>query len=260
MDKRIALPVALAAGAAIAFGVTRLRQSKGQHASTTPVVIDGKATSAKVREEIKQFTEELKAEHGIIPGLGVILVGERKDSQSYVRNKKKSAAEVGFHTVDVTLPDTASQEDGSAQRGFCVTLVVAWTGRRCDASNKTLAPPEARPGKDTSSQLTRLIRLMFMPCPTCQLVGANWGVQLGTKTSVTKRRQVAHCHTQRRSSPRCTSSMRIPWCMASWFNFRCHRTLTRLTLSHRSGALASCARRACIESEFCCVLPKLHMT
>lgn len=74
-------------------------------------MIDGKEISAQIRAEVKKATEELVVEKGVRPGLAVILVGERKDSQSYVRNKKKMAAEVEFHTVDVDLPDTVSQED-----------------------------------------------------------------------------------------------------------------------------------------------------
>jgi len=45
------------------------------------------------------------------PGLAVVLVGERKDSQSYVRMKKKAALECDFHSVDITLPETVSQAD-----------------------------------------------------------------------------------------------------------------------------------------------------
>jgi len=56
------------------------------------------------------MVSELKSSHGVVPGLAVILVGSRKDSQSYVRNKKKAAAEVGFHSIDVDLPDTVTQE------------------------------------------------------------------------------------------------------------------------------------------------------
>jgi len=74
-------------------------------------LIDGKEIAAQVRADVKEYTDKLVAEKGVRPGLAVILVGTRKDSQSYVRNKKKCAAEVDFHTVDVDLPDTVSQED-----------------------------------------------------------------------------------------------------------------------------------------------------
>eukprot|EP00929_Paragymnodinium_shiwhaense_P033489 TRINITY_DN18381_c0_g1_i1.p1 TRINITY_DN18381_c0_g1~~TRINITY_DN18381_c0_g1_i1.p1 ORF type:complete len:346 (+),score=109.45 TRINITY_DN18381_c0_g1_i1:74-1111(+) len=74
-------------------------------------IIDGKDIAAKVRRDVKEQTEYLQKEHGVLPGLAVILVGSRKDSESYVKNKKKMAAEVGFYTVDITLPETVSQED-----------------------------------------------------------------------------------------------------------------------------------------------------
>mmetsp|Transcript_87704 Transcript_87704/g.183355 ORF Transcript_87704/g.183355 Transcript_87704/m.183355 type:complete len:353 (-) Transcript_87704:27-1085(-) len=78
-------------------------------------LIDGKAISAQIRAEVKQHTAELQEKHGVVPGLAVILVGSRKDSESYVRNKKKAAAEVDFHTVDVTLPDTVTQAELMAE-------------------------------------------------------------------------------------------------------------------------------------------------
>lgn len=52
-------------------------------------IIDGNAISSIVRDEVKKETEKLAAEYGIIPGLAVVLVGSRKDSETYVRMKKK---------------------------------------------------------------------------------------------------------------------------------------------------------------------------
>jgi len=74
-------------------------------------IIDGKAIAAEVRKEVKDMSDELKRVYGVIPGLAVILVGNRPDSATYVRNKKKAAAEVGFNSIDVDLPDTVSEED-----------------------------------------------------------------------------------------------------------------------------------------------------
>jgi 5,10-methylene-tetrahydrofolate dehydrogenase/methenyl tetrahydrofolate cyclohydrolase len=71
--------------------------------------IDGKAIAGDVRAEVKEEAERLEKEHGVKPGLAVILVGSRKDSETYVRNKKKSAAEVNFHTVDINLPESVSE-------------------------------------------------------------------------------------------------------------------------------------------------------
>ncbi|CAE7747029.1 FOLD2 [Symbiodinium pilosum] len=74
-------------------------------------IIDGKAVSTQVRAEVKEMTEQLQQEHGVVPGIAMILVGERQDSKSYVANKTKAAREVGFHIVDVHLPDSVAQEE-----------------------------------------------------------------------------------------------------------------------------------------------------
>jgi methylenetetrahydrofolate dehydrogenase (NADP+)/methenyltetrahydrofolate cyclohydrolase/formyltetrahydrofolate synthetase len=80
--------------------------------TTDAEVIDGKAISAQIRGEIKASVDAMAAARGgARPGLAVVLVGERKDSATYVRMKKKAAAEVGFHSVDVNLPADASEKD-----------------------------------------------------------------------------------------------------------------------------------------------------
>ena len=60
-------------------------------------LIDGKALSAQIREDIKKEVEEVVAK-GITPGLAVVLVGEDPASQVYVRNKEKSCIELGMHS------------------------------------------------------------------------------------------------------------------------------------------------------------------
>eukprot|EP00434_Breviolum_minutum_P000853 symbB.v1.2.000751.t1/scaffold36.1/size400579/23 len=98
---------ASACGAVVALGLSKLLRGKAEAREVPAPIetqkIDGKAIAAQVRAEIKVSTAELKAAHNVTPGLAVILVGSRKDSQSYVRNKKKAAEEVGFHTVDIEL-------------------------------------------------------------------------------------------------------------------------------------------------------------
>ena len=79
--------------------------------SSTARVIDGKAIAQEIREEIREFTEELVREHGVTPGLAVVLVGNRTDSSTYVRMKKKAAAEVGFYSVDKEFPESVGQEE-----------------------------------------------------------------------------------------------------------------------------------------------------
>lgn len=64
----------------------------------TGQIIDGKALSAKKREQIKNNVQSLK-EKGVTPGLAVILVGDDQASQRYVRNKEKACEEVGMHSL-----------------------------------------------------------------------------------------------------------------------------------------------------------------
>jgi len=75
------------------------------------MVIDGKAIAAEIRNEIRKHTHELKDSVGVVPGLAVVLVGSRKDSETYVRNKKKAANDVGFRSVDITLAEDATEAE-----------------------------------------------------------------------------------------------------------------------------------------------------
>jgi len=74
-------------------------------------IMDGKATAAAIQEELTEEVERLQKEHNVLPGLAVVLVGKRVDSATYVRMKKKVAAAIGIHSVDVDLPETVTQED-----------------------------------------------------------------------------------------------------------------------------------------------------
>jgi len=71
--------------------------------------IDGLATSKALYAEYKERVAELKEKHGQAPALAVILVGERKDSQTYVRMKTKACNEVGVEPVEHTLPEDVSE-------------------------------------------------------------------------------------------------------------------------------------------------------
>mmetsp|Transcript_45794 Transcript_45794/g.127055 ORF Transcript_45794/g.127055 Transcript_45794/m.127055 type:complete len:344 (-) Transcript_45794:179-1210(-) len=107
--RKIALPAAaVVAVGAVAAGWLLARRKKAK--AQVGKVIDGKEIAAVVRKEVREGVEELKRTDGVVPGLAVVLVGTRKDSQSYVRNKKKAAAEVGFYSVDVDLPEDVSEE------------------------------------------------------------------------------------------------------------------------------------------------------
>ncbi len=73
--------------------------------------IDGKAKAAELAESVTRETAALLLEHGIKPGLAVVIVGEDPASQMYVRNKKRTAESCGFHSVQHTLAQDASQSD-----------------------------------------------------------------------------------------------------------------------------------------------------
>ncbi len=71
------------------------------------MIIDGKAISAKVREEIRVEVEKLDKK----PGLAVIIVGEDLASKVYVRNKAKGCAEVGFYSEVHELPENTTEQE-----------------------------------------------------------------------------------------------------------------------------------------------------
>ena len=73
--------------------------------------IDGKTKAAQLADSITRETAKLLDEHGIRPGLAVVIIGEDPASQVYVRNKKRTAESCGFHSVQHTLDSDASQPD-----------------------------------------------------------------------------------------------------------------------------------------------------
>ncbi|MGX5681944.1 bifunctional methylenetetrahydrofolate dehydrogenase/methenyltetrahydrofolate cyclohydrolase [Schumannella luteola] len=76
----------------------------------TGVVLDGVATAAAVKDELRERIAALKA-RGVTPGLGTLLVGDDPGSQSYVAGKHRDCAEVGIESIRVDLPATASESD-----------------------------------------------------------------------------------------------------------------------------------------------------
>ena len=72
--------------------------------------IDGKAKAEQLAESITEQTAALVAEHGIKPGLAVVIIGEDPASQVYVRNKKRRAEACGFHSVQHSLAGDVAQE------------------------------------------------------------------------------------------------------------------------------------------------------
>ncbi len=76
----------------------------------TARIIDGKQVAADIRAELKNEIAKLKAQ-GVVPGLGVILVGDDPASQSYVTGKERACAEIGIYSDDNRLPAQTSQEE-----------------------------------------------------------------------------------------------------------------------------------------------------
>ncbi len=74
-------------------------------------IIDGKAISKLVREEIAAEVVKFKEKYNSAPGLAVIIVGNDPASQVYVRNKKKGCEEVGFYSESYELPAETTQEE-----------------------------------------------------------------------------------------------------------------------------------------------------
>jgi methylenetetrahydrofolate dehydrogenase (NADP+) / methenyltetrahydrofolate cyclohydrolase len=74
-------------------------------------IIDGKAVAADLRARVAEHARRLKAEHGIVPGLAVVLVGQDPASEVYVRNKGCATVEAGMesfeHKLDAATPEAA---------------------------------------------------------------------------------------------------------------------------------------------------------
>ena len=75
------------------------------------VRMDGKGLSAKIRGQLKERVAAFEAEHGYVPGLTVILVGEDPASQIYVRNKERGCNEAGMASDVIRMPAQTTQEE-----------------------------------------------------------------------------------------------------------------------------------------------------
>jgi len=79
-----------------------------QQSALAAKVIDGKATAQQVREEVSAAVAAMKPN---VPGLAVVIVGTRKDSQTYVRSKRRACEEVGIESFGHELPESTSQSE-----------------------------------------------------------------------------------------------------------------------------------------------------
>ncbi|MDC3024664.1 bifunctional methylenetetrahydrofolate dehydrogenase/methenyltetrahydrofolate cyclohydrolase [Candidatus Pelagibacter sp.] len=74
------------------------------------ILIDGKKAAAELREELKKEVSQLKIKYNKVPGLTVILIGDLTPSQIYVKNKEKSAIEVGLKSDVIRYSDTVDEK------------------------------------------------------------------------------------------------------------------------------------------------------
>jgi len=74
------------------------------------IILDGRATAAVIKDELRQVVSKMASK----PGLGTILVGDDAGSHSYVNGKHKDCAEVGINSIRIELPASSSQSDVAA--------------------------------------------------------------------------------------------------------------------------------------------------
>ena len=74
-------------------------------------IIDGKAVAREIQKQIKEEIDGLKRRWGMVPGLGVVLVGDDPASHLYVRNKEKACKEVGIRSQEHLLPASVSEKE-----------------------------------------------------------------------------------------------------------------------------------------------------
>ncbi len=74
-------------------------------------ILDGRATALEMHEEVASAVEELRRDHGVVPGLAVVLAGDDPASAVYVRNKGRACEKVGIRSETVRIAADASQEE-----------------------------------------------------------------------------------------------------------------------------------------------------
>jgi methylenetetrahydrofolate dehydrogenase (NADP+)/methenyltetrahydrofolate cyclohydrolase len=77
----------------------------------TARIVDGKAIAAQLRAEVARAVARLAAEHGLTPGLAVVLIGSDPASEVYVRSKSQAVQEAGMRSFDHRLPETTAEAE-----------------------------------------------------------------------------------------------------------------------------------------------------
>jgi len=189
------------------------------------VILDGKATAAAVKEQLRVRVEALKTK-GVFPGLGTILVGDDPGSHAYVGGKHKDCAEVGITSIRVDLPANASQADvleainklnaDPACTGYIVQLPLP-RGLDANAALELMDPNkdadglhpmnlgrlvlgEPAPLPCTPRGIVELLRAYDVPLDGAEVVVVGRGVTVGRPlglllTRRTENATVTLCHT-----------------------------------------------------------------
>jgi methylenetetrahydrofolate dehydrogenase (NADP+) / methenyltetrahydrofolate cyclohydrolase len=77
----------------------------------TARIIDGKTIATDLRAKVAGEVRRLSSQHGLTPGLAVVLAGNNPGSETYVRSKAKQTVETGMRSFDHRLPETVSQDE-----------------------------------------------------------------------------------------------------------------------------------------------------
>jgi methylenetetrahydrofolate dehydrogenase (NADP+)/methenyltetrahydrofolate cyclohydrolase len=86
-----------------------VRAFRTRNTAVSAAIIDGKAIALRLRVRVAQESARLNAEHGIVPGLATVLVGNDSASAVYVGAKNSAAHEAGFRRFDIRHPDSLSE-------------------------------------------------------------------------------------------------------------------------------------------------------
>ncbi|KAJ3693960.1 hypothetical protein LUZ60_009440 [Juncus effusus] len=95
----------------VSKGAVSALDSGALTSDATSKIIDGKLISNQIKDEISLEVARMREATGTVPGLAVILVGARKDSQTYVRNKKKACEAVGIKSYEANLPEDCTENE-----------------------------------------------------------------------------------------------------------------------------------------------------
>ena len=125
----------------------------------TARIIDGKATAAELRIKVASEVKRLVTQHGVTPGLAVVLAGHDPASEAYVGSKAKATVETGMKSFDHRLPDSVGQDEllalvkrlnaDPAVHGILVQLPLPQADRRAAGAQRD------RSGRRTSTAFIR---------------------------------------------------------------------------------------------------------